>query len=121
MVNLVVNVILIPRLILFFSFIFIVILNLLISPMFIFLSSEHQCCLGLQFSVLEFILLLGYYHAYVLFLEHCPFVCFQFFSTVIHTPFDLAAHCFCVVPLFSTGMGNVEVLSLCSEFGGNLG
>lgn len=37
-------------------------------------------------SVLVLILLLVYYHAYVLLLEHCHFVCFQFFlNLVIHT------------------------------------
>lgn len=53
----------------------------LISPIFfIFLSSEHQCYIGFSIlSVLVLILLLVFYHAYVLLLEHCHFVCFQFF------------------------------------------
>lgn len=72
-------------------------------------------------SVLVLILLLVYYHAYVLLLEHCHFVCFQFFLTLWFTPCDLDAHCFCVVPFFSTGMGNVEVLSLCFKIGDSLG
>lgn len=50
----------------------------LISPIFVFLSSEHQCYIGLKKSLLV-ILLLEYSHAYVLLLEHCHFVCFQFF------------------------------------------
>lgn len=37
-------------------------------------------------SVLVLILLLVDYHAYVLLLEHCHFVCFQFFFVFLKPP-----------------------------------
>lgn len=54
-------------------------------------------------SVLVLILLLVYYHAYELLLEHCHFVCFQFLIIFFNKPCDshpviLDAHCFCLVP-----------------------
>lgn len=53
-------------------------------------------------------------------LRTLSFCLFSVFFTVIHT-IRFSCTLFFVVPLFSTGMGNVEVLSLCSEFGDNLG
>lgn len=82
MVNLVVNVILSPNWIIFFIlFVFVS-----ISPIFCFPLIRAPMLHRLSnLSVLVFILLLVYYHASVLLLEHCHFVCFQFFNLVIHT------------------------------------
>lgn len=79
-------------LVLFFSFV-------LISPIIYFPLIRAPMLHRLPIlSVLVFILLLVY-HAYVLLLEHCHFVCFQFLTLWFTPCDDLDAHCFC--PLLS--------------------
>ena len=67
----------------------------LISPIFCFPLIRAQMLHRLKIlSVLVLILLLAYYHAYVLLLEHCHFVCFQFFFLTLWFTRDLDAHFF---------------------------
>lgn len=112
MVNLVVNVILIPQLI-FFPLYFIVISNFVFDFSHVYFPLIRAPML----HRLKILCIRIHSAAWILsciciILRTLSFCLFSVFFTVIHTPFDLAAHCFRVVPLFSTGMGNVEVLSL---------